>query len=452
MDMDEKLSVGFKIRFSLGEMAITMVRAVGDFYLLFYYTDVAKINPALVGSALLVGKLTWDAINDPLVGYLSDRTQSRFGRRRIYMLAGVVPWALAHWILYSLPQGLSGASAFWTVLLTYWLIDTFGTFAIVPYQALMAEVTHDYEERSSLGFYKSINAVIGYILGAAGVTLIVGFFRGLGFDTPTSWSAMGATYGVLVVVTFLVSAFSTKEQATSTKPKSIIPPIDGIKMCLKNRPFMILMLVFVLGNLAFTMQAALLPYLIQYQVGMLDQISIVMIASLATVAFFAYPAKLLADRINKGPAYAIGLLIASITFLLAFFLIPNKPSPLIYIAAVLLGVGFSAHWTIPYAMLPDVIEYDQLITGERREGIYYGISNFLNKFSVALGTAIPGWMLAFYGYVPNAIQTPRALFGIRLFYALIPAIIMFVTIPILFQYPITKNSHTAVREELSKVE
>src|SRR5512136_1056656 len=121
--MNQTLTLGTKVRYGLADLGIALITSAMQFFLLFYYTDVAGINPALAGTALLVGKLTWDAVNDPLFGYLSDRTRSRFGRRRIYMLLGAVPLGLAAWLMFSLPQGLTGASAFFAVLLSFWLVD-----------------------------------------------------------------------------------------------------------------------------------------------------------------------------------------------------------------------------------------------------------------------------------------------------------------------------------------
>jgi GPH family glycoside/pentoside/hexuronide:cation symporter len=124
---------------------------------------VLGINPGLAGTALLVGKLTWDAINDPVFGYLSDRTRTRLGRRRPYMLLGAVPLGLATWLLYSIPGGLTGAVAFLTILATFLLFDTFHTLASVPYYALTPELTHDYDERTSLTAVRMVFSVIGYI-------------------------------------------------------------------------------------------------------------------------------------------------------------------------------------------------------------------------------------------------------------------------------------------------
>ena len=446
--MNQKLSAGFKLRFALAELGFTTIRAILDFYLLYYYTDVAGINPALAGSALLVAKLTWDSVNDPLFGYWSDRTRSRFGRRRIYMLIAALPLALTIWLLFSLPHGLTGAAAFFTVLLTFLLLDTFNTMAGVPYASLIAEVTHDYQERSSLGLYKGGNAVLGYILGAAGITVLVGIFKGAGLDLQHAWSITGAIFGVLMLITLLATTLTIKEPAGLEMEPSSIPPIRSIWLCFKNRPFVLLMLIFMLGSFAFTIQAALLPYLIQYQLGMSDQMSFIMIVSLLTTGIFAIPAKLLADKLNKGPAYAAGMFLGALTFTLAFFFLPRHATPWVYVVAVFIGIAFSTHWVIPYAMMPDVIEYDEKMTGERREGIYYGISNFLTKLAIALGTAVPGWALAWFGYVPNAAQTERALFGIRFFYAMVPALVMLIFLPIAIRFPITRKSHAALRQEL----
>lgn len=447
--MEQKLSSGFKFRFALADLGFMTLRSFADFFLLIYLTDVAGINPATVGSALLVGKLTWDAFNDPLFGYWSDRTRSRFGRRRIYMLIAAVPLALVTWLQYSLPQGLTGAAAFFAVLFTFWLKDTCVTLAIVPYYALTAEVTRDYRERSSLVLYRGVSSVVGYILGAAVVTVVVNVFKGVGFNLHQAWSVTAAIYGLLAMITLLVTALSIKERPELAGQPSTIPPLKGIQLCFKNRPFVLLMVVFFFGLIAFTIQSALLPYVIRYQLGMADQTSSILMVALLTTGIFLVPAKRLADRINKGPTYGLGMLIVAVTFLFVFFFLPKHPTPLIYVVAVLLGIGFSTQWVIPNAMLPDVIEYDEKMTGERREGIYNGISNFMTKFSVALGIAIPGWGLAWFGYVPNVVQTEQALFGIRFFYCIIPAIALLACLPILFRYPITRESHAAIRQELA---
>jgi GPH family glycoside/pentoside/hexuronide:cation symporter len=445
--MNPKLTLGSKFKYGLADMGFALITSAMQFFLLFYYTDVAGINPALAGSALMVGKLTWDAINDPLFGYLSDRTRSRFGRRRIYMLLGAIPLGIAAWIMFSLPQGLSGVPAFLAVLLSFWLVDTFHTVTTTPYYALTPELTRDYNERASLTSIRMVYSVFGYILGAALTTILAGIFQGAGLNLQQAWSATGAVFGSVAILTTLVTTFSIKERPELAGEPSQLPPLKAILTSFKNKPFIILMIAFILSSFSFTVLTALVPYFIQYQLGMGEQVSFVLLAMLATIGIFLIPAKLVTDRINKGPTYALGLFIASLAVMASFFL-PQGATPLIYVVAVVAGIGFSTQWVCPWSMLPDVVEYDEKMTGERREGIYYGLWAFLTKFTGALGVAVSGWALDLFGYIPNAVQTTHALFGIRLFFAIVPAAVILVSLPFLIWYPITRKKHAALVREL----
>ncbi len=446
--MDQKMTLGSKFRYGLADMGFALITSAMQFFLLFYYTDVAGIDPGLAGLALMVGKLTWDAVNDPLFGYWSDRTRSRFGRRRIYMLIGAVPLGIAAWIMFSLPKGLTGAGAFLAVLLSFWLVDSFHTMTTTPYYALTPELTRDYSERASLTSIRMVFSVFGYILGAALTTILAGIFQGTGMNMQQAWSTTGAVFGVIVIITTLVTTFSIKESPEMVGEPSKLPPIKAVLTSFKNKPFIILMVAFILSSFSFTILTALVPYFIQYQLNMPDQVSFVLLAMLVSIGIFLIPAKLISDRINKGPAYALGLFIASLAVMTSFFL-PRGETPLIYVVAAVAGMGFSAQWVFPWSMLPDVIEYDEKMTGERREGIYYGLWAFLSKFTGALGIAVSGWALGLFGYIPNMEQTSRALFGIRLFFAIVPAIVLLISLPFLIWYPITRKKHAELVKELA---
>ncbi len=446
--MEQKLTLGSKFRYGLADMGFALITSAMQFFLLFYYTDVAGIDPALAGVALMVGKLTWDAINDPLFGYWSDRTRSRFGRRRIYMLIGAVPLGIAAWIMFSIPKGLTGAAAFFAVLLTFWLVDTFQTLTNVPYSALTPELTRDYSERASLTSIRMAFSVFGYILGAASTKILAGVFQGAGLNLQQAWSATGAVFGAIVTIVILATALSVKERPELAGEPSKMPPVKAVFTSFKNKPFMILMIAFILSSFSFTVLTALVPYFIQYQLGMGDQVSFVLLVMLLAIGIFLVPAKLISDRINKGPTYALGLFIASVAVISGFFL-PHAATPLIYVIAAIAGMGFSTQWVCPWSMLPDVVEYDEKMTGERREGIYYGLWAFLTKFTGALGVAVSGWALGLFGYVPNVEQTVRALFGIRFFFAIVPAVIILISLPFLIWYPITRKKHAALVQELA---
>jgi GPH family glycoside/pentoside/hexuronide:cation symporter len=446
--MNEKLALGVKIRYGLADLGFALITSAMQFFLLFYYTDVAGINPALAGVALMVGKLTWDALNDPLFGYWSDRTRSRFGRRRIYMIIGAAPLGIAAWIMFSLPKGLTGVPAFFAVLLSFWLVDTFHTMTTTPYYALTPELTRDYNERASLTSIRMVFSVFGYILGAALTTILAGIFEGSGLDLQQAWSATGAVFGVIAVATTLVTTLSIKERPDLVGEPSHLPAIKAVLTSFKNKPFIVLMVAFILSSFSFTVLTALVPYFIQYQLDMKDQVSFVLLVMLVTIGVFLIPAKLISDRINKGPAYALGLFIASVAIIISFFF-PKGATPLIYVVAAVAGMGFSAQWVFPWSMLPDVVEYDEKMTGERREGIYYGLWAFLSKFTGALGVAVSGWALQLFGYVPNVAQTTRALFGIRFFFAIVPAVVILISLPFLIWYPITRKTHNALLKELA---
>ena len=397
---------------------------------------------------MLVGKLTWDALNDPLFGYFSDRTRSRWGRRKPYMLLGAIPFGLSIWLLFSLPPGLVGLKAFLAVLGSFLLADTFQTIVSVPYYALSAELTYDYDERTSLISIRMIFTVLGYILGAALTTAVAGFFISLGWTKNAAYSGMGAVFGVVAIITLLITTLGIKEVQHADQVPARMPILPQIKQVLRNRPFVQYMIMSTIISISFTLLTSLLPYFLTYQLGMTDQISLIMFTMLATIAIFLVPWRYASRKLSKGPAYALGLAIASVGILMAFFL-PAGPTPLIYVVAFVAGLGFSAQYVFPWSMIPDVIEVDQAVTGERHEGIYFGINSFLGKLTGALGIAASGWALKLYGYVPNVAQTEHALFGIRFFFAVVPVIAFVIALPLLIWYPINRKNHAMITGKAS---
>ena len=446
--LSEKLPAKLKVLYGVADLGIAMLTASIQFWLLFFYTDIAHIDPALAGTALMVGKLTWDAINDPFFGYLSDKTKTRWGRRRPWMLVGAIPLGLATWLMFSIPAGLTGIKAFLAVLITFLLFDTFHTMCSVTYYAMTPELTFDYNERTSLTTIREVYTVVGYILGAAITTILAGVFQSaFHLTTKGSWSAIGATFGAIAAITVLTTALTVKERKRAELVPSAMPPLKSVLQTFKNKPFMQLMAAQFLSSFSFTLLTTLLPYYLIYQLNMEAQLPLVMMLMLVFIGIFLFPWKAVSDKISKGVSYAIGLFIASLAVIATFFY-PHAPSPLIYITAIVAGIGFSGQWVFPWSMIPDVVEYDQLQTGERREGIYYGMWAFLGKFTGALGIAVSGWALKLFGYVPNAAQTPQALLGIRLFFGPVPAIVLILSLPLLIWYPITRASHAKLLADI----
>jgi GPH family glycoside/pentoside/hexuronide:cation symporter len=446
--MTEKVSGRTKFLYGIADSGVAMLTSIVQFFLLFYYTDIALLDPGLVGTALMVGKLTWDAFNDVLFGYLSDRTRSRWGRRRPYLLFLAIPLALATWLLFSIPSQMTGFVAFIVVLLTFLLFDTLHTFVAVAYTAMTPELTYDYDERTSVTTVREIFTVVGYILGAALTTVVADIYqKNFGFSPHASYSAMGLTFGIYAAIVVLITAFGVKERPSTEVQPSKMPAIKAFLQTFKNRPFMQLVGSFLITNVSFTLLTTLLPYYLKYQVHMEDQMSFVMLALLATIGLFLYPMKMVADRIGKGKAYALGLAVAAVA-VLALFFFPKGPTPFVYVAAIVAGMGLSSQWVCPWSMMPDVIEIDEAATGERREGIYYGMWNFITKFANAFAIAAAGWMLTGFGYVPDIPQSDFTLLGIRILFCLVPVAMFILTMPLLIKYPITRETHARLVAEL----
>jgi GPH family glycoside/pentoside/hexuronide:cation symporter len=439
---NQRLTTGAKLIYGIGDIGFSMAVTAVLFFLLIFYTDAALIAPALAGGALAIGKL-WDAVNDPLFGWLSDRTESkRFGKRRVYMIFGAVPLAFSIMLVWFVPAGLSDAMLFLWIAGSFIIYDTMVTLTSVPYYALSSELTQDYDERASLTTVRMLFGVPSYLVGAALTPVIVGLFA----VQRIGYSVVGVIFGVLAAAGLLISAAGIKERPSS-QTKSVIPPWTSFLYTFRNRPFVQIIVAYLIANLGFVLIQTLLAYFITYQLGMADQLPIVMALLLISIGVFLVPWRMMSDRWNKGPAYALGLGIGGLA-IASTFLLPHEPTPVIYLVTVVAGIGFSANWVFPWSMVPDVVEYDQLTTGEQRGGMYFGVWGFTNKLTAMLGVVISGLVLQFSGYVPNVPQSAETLQAIRLFFGPIPGLILAVSLPLLFWYPITRKSHAEVRARL----
>ena len=389
-----KLSARTKVFYGVGDVGNALVNSALQFFLLIFYTDAALLAPAVVGSALLIGKI-WDAINDPLFGWVSDRTGSkRFGKRRVYMIFGAIPLGISIALLWFVPRGLQPVGVFLWVACTFLLFDTLWTITNVPYYALTAELTDDYDERSSLTAARMSLAVPAYLVGAALTPVLVGLFA----TKRAGYGAVGVIYGAVAAAALLICAAGIRERKQTSESRAEAPPIKTFLQTLKNRPFLRLVGAYLVLNLAFALIKTLMAYFLTYQLNMEAQLPLVMGLLLICVVIAIYPWKIISERWNKGPAYALGMGIGGLA-VAATFLLPHQPTPWIYAIAVLAGFGFAANWVFPWSMVPDVVDVDRLATGEQRSGMYYGVWGLGTKASEALAIASTGWILALFHYI-----------------------------------------------------
>lgn len=440
-----KLSGKTKIFYGIGDLGNAVVNSAIQFFLMKFYTDAALILPSLAGNALLIGKI-WDAVNDPLFGWITDKTKSRFGKRRVFMIFGAIPLAISIALLWFVPT----TDRVWTfvwIAVTFILFDTLWTLTNVPYYALTSELTDDYDERSSLTTYRMVMAVPAYLVGAALTPAIVGLFA----LQKTGYAFIGIAYGILAAVALLISAAGLRERqglAVSTPEAS---PFKSFLVALKNKPFVWLCAAYFVVNISFAFIKILMVYYIEYQLLMKTETTLVMGLMLICVTVSLPFWQWIGRKMDKGPAYALGMLVGGAAVTLTFFL-PHRSTALIYLVSVLAGFGFSAQWIFPWAMVADVADYDRVESGMQRSGMYYGVWGLATKISEALALAAVGWILTGFGYVPNIEQTPHALLGIRLFFGLVPAGFIFISLPFLFKYPITRRGHAEVRAKLQAMD
>jgi glycoside/pentoside/hexuronide:cation symporter, GPH family len=434
-----------KLFYGTGDIGNALVNSAVQFFLVIFYTDAALLSPALVGSALLLAK-AWDAINDPLFGWLSDRVKSTsLGKRRVFMILGAIPLALSVALLWRVPAAAAGSSllAFVWVTGSFVLFDTIWTATNVPYYALTGELTDDYDERGSLTTYRMVLSVPAYLLGAALTPALVALFP----TKAEGYAAVGTLYGVIAAASLLISAAGLHERPEVNARTAEASPWSTFGEAFRNRPFVRLIVAYFTLNLAFAFIKTLMVYFLTYQAGMAAQMPMVMGLMLICVILALFPWQAIARRWEKAPAYALGMSIGGLAVALTFFL-PHEPTPWIYLIAAVAGFGFAAQWVFPWAMVPDVVDYDRLSSGEQRTGMYFGVWGLSTKVSEMLAVAATGWMLSLTGYVGNVAQTQIALLGIRVSFGLLPALLIAFCVPLLLSYPLTRAAHRQILAQL----
>ncbi|MBW8465986.1 MFS transporter, partial [Acidovorax sp.] len=213
-----RLSLGTKLGYAVGNVGLQMLIAAMSFLLMIFYTDVALVPPAVAGAALLVGKV-WDTINDPLFGWVTDRTRSRHGRHRVYLIYGAIPLGLAAAAVWMVPPGLSPVAAFLWIAITYTVFDTMMTLVQLPYQAMAANMTQDYDERTSLTAFASMGALLGFFAGSVLMPVLVRAAP----DARTGYALAGAVFGLVAGVAVAVVAWRVRAPAASAPPATEAP-------------------------------------------------------------------------------------------------------------------------------------------------------------------------------------------------------------------------------------
>jgi GPH family glycoside/pentoside/hexuronide:cation symporter len=461
-----KLPTWLKLVYGTGDFGLSSIGMMRSIFYAIFLTDVVGLDPRLASFGALAG-IIWDAINDPLVGILTDRTRSRFGRRRIFLLIFAIPFGASFVLLWSTPPWESQVALLVFVTLTFMLVDTLSTLISVPFLALTPEITKDYDERTSLAGFRTIFQITGQFCVVVFVPIITDFAIEHGLTQQQGLMIAGGSFGLLAIISYFLITFAIKEDPT--RP---IPPQTPIGFTLKtaweNIPFRYAVGIYLLNGSAVDLAAVIFPYFLLYWVSHGDLLAKTRIFGLdlalesaffGTLMLFAALALPFWLRFSRGRskqiAYVYGILFFVFVEVFIFMIQPGQMSQLLVLGA-LAGIGLSAAYILPDSIFPDIIEWDELRTRKRQEGIYYGARAFIRKLTAALVMFVAlqalGW--AEYQTPPhNAVQftqSASALRMIRLLVSPVAASMFLIAAVLAFFYPLSREKHARIQRLLAK--
>jgi GPH family glycoside/pentoside/hexuronide:cation symporter len=436
-----------KLAYGMPAFALAIIGIPVYVYIPKFYTDVVGIEVALLG-IILFGVRIFDAVTDPMIGYLSDRTRSRFGRRRPYIAIGAVFVTAMMVMLFNPPDADSLVTTTWFTVAIYGLF-LFWTVVTVPYESLGPEITLDYHERTSL-FALRDGLLIAGTLAAASSPAAVKALLGVADDAPGEravffWISVIYTPLLLGTCWWCVAALRELPQTSRTKGAGIF---DGIEHLWANKPFLILLAAYTISAIGNNLPATLILYYVEYVLE--SQLADLFLLFYFVTGILFLPGWIwISRRTGKKAAWIASMAINTGAFSGVFFLGPGDT--IVYgILVCLSGIGFGATLAIPSAIQADVIDYDELLSGERREGRYIGLWSIAKKFAAALGVGIGLTLLGRAGYVANQAQSDEVVQMLRYLYALVPCLCNLVGLLIALYYPINEEMHGRIREAIGR--
>ena len=461
-----RLPFWVKLLYGSGDWGIASVGIMRSIFYAIYLTDVVGLEPRLASFGAIVG-IIWDAINDPLVGTLSDRLNTRWGRRRPFLLWFSIPFALSFVMLWSAPQWENQVALLTYVTLSFMIADTIQSLVSVPFLSLTPELTPDYDERTSLTSFRSFFQLIGALTVVVAAPAIVDLVMESGRSQQQGFILVGAIFGSIGAIPLLLIGLFIRETSKPVEIESI-PFLETLQLTWQNIPFRYAVGIHMLNWSAVDMVAVAFPYFLLYWVAhgdLLAKIRIFGVDLAYESAFFGIlmgvcilfiPFWLwLAKKRNKREAYILGMSIWIIAELTIFAVQPGQTGFLLA-AATLAGIGVSAAYTLPDSMFADVIEWDELRTRRRQEGIYYGVRAFIRKMTGALMVFITLQALGWSGYLSppesavHFTQSDSALRTIRLLVSPFGALMLCGTIVFAWLFPLSREKHGRIQKLLEK--
>jgi len=444
-EVTPELGPGRKTVYALGDVSLnTALSAMTLVYATYFLTQYAELRPVLAGLIPLVGRAV-DAVSDPLMGRISDHTSWRAGRRRPYFLIGALPFGLFFALLWLDPPLDSQVARFSYYMAIYCLFSLSMTLLSVPYLAIQPEMAVDYDARTSLNTYRSVGALIGVAAAVLIRPLAYSFGGG-----SAGFAAAGITYGALLTLPWLAVYSATFERPEFRTRRSDVGWIRGIRGALTHRTFVQLTSLYIMGRMAMDIAAALIILYVTHWLERPQDFELVMFLFLGS-AVLALPMWLrVAQGRDKASVFIVGSLWWMVTSLVLAFIQPSWPNWLVFVFVPIVGMGYAVVDLMPWSMVGEVIDEDDLQTGERREGLYNGLFTFVRKLGGALGVFLVMAILDLAGYQKGDEQTETARQTVRWLTAGGPAVLLALAVWLARGYPLNREAHQRILAALAR--
>jgi GPH family glycoside/pentoside/hexuronide:cation symporter len=444
--MADRLPFRTKIMYGSGDTGFSLTSTIIGAWFLLYLTDIVGLSPGWAAVPIAVGKI-WDWINDPLIGYITDRTRSRWGRRRPFLLFGALPYGLAFVLLWIKPpfEGTAALVIYYSAV--YVIYELAATFVYMPYFALTPELTGDYDERTALTSYRMFFSIFASILAFVVPEIIIGSFDP---EHVVRVRLMAIIFATLSVLPLWIAFAGTHEREEFMHLKQ--PSLrKGLAAAIRNRPFLFGTGLFLLTWVAVDILQTSLSYFIIYVVGREPDMPIIM-GTIFVTAILTLPLwERVSRRWGKTKAYIGGIAFWAVVQLVLITLDTSVGLMLLLTMSVLAGIGVGAAHVLPWSIIPDAIEWGEWKTGERNEGMFYSLITLAKKITASIAVPIVGVVLEITGYNSSLPSQPvEAINGIRILTGPIPAALLVGGVIFAIVYPLDKVKFAEIRKELKE--
>lgn len=454
-----KISLKEKVGYGFGDAASSMFWKLFTMYLMFFYTDIFGLEAKVVGTMFLITRI-WDSFLDPVIGIMADRTQSKWGKFRPYILFLAIPFSVIGVVTFFTPDfGTLGKTIY--AYVTYSAMMVVYSAINVPYASLLGVISPNPKDRNVLSTYRMTFAYIGSFVTLLLFNPLVNYFSDHSKDIAAQqhgWLMSIIVIAVMCAILFLLCFFFTKERVKSIK-KEQAPLKEDIQDLLKNKPWWILLGAGVAALIFNSIRDGAAIYYFKYFIREDDfeSIKIFNIPFVLSGLYLALGqaanivgvmlAAPISNRIGKRYTYMASMLIATVLSV-AFFWLDKTDVTMIFVFQVLISICAGSIFPLLWSMYADCADYSELKTGNRATGLIFSSSSMSQKLGWAVGTALTGWLLSYFGFEANQIQSEETISGIKMFLSLLPAVGTVLSVVFIYFYPLTENRLAEITTEL----